>query len=439
MDLVQKLEDEVSDNSVNLISQQTGESEVKTRAGIFAAIPAVLAGIMKSGAAGDSGFLSSLMPGRQPAGADITAGNYADSNSLLEHGGSMLETLFGEDLDSVANAVSDSTGVSHQKSETLLAMAVPVIMGTITRMMSSKGWSFSDLIRKLFENKSAIASALPGNLSSTLGLAFLHPPEVPHVTHTHLPPPGSHAHPEIPSVRANVTAGEPERPEQTGSGSGFLKWLFLLILLAMVAWWLLGRQERKESSDTVTVGDSVNTDADTSAMNDTADRAAGSLNEAGDWIYDLGPTIGKKLPDGTVINIGENSVENRLISFIEDDSREVDRTTWFSFDRLYFETGKSSLKPESKGQLENIVAIMKAYPQVKIKLGGYTDSTGDAAANKRLSTDRAVNAMKELATLGVPADRMEAEGYGTEHPVAPNDTPEGRAQNRRIDVRVTTK
>ncbi|NEU10489.1 OmpA family protein [Flavihumibacter sp. R14] len=436
MDLVKKLEDEVSDNSVNLISQQTGESEEKTRAGIFAAIPAVLAGIMKSGAAGDSGLLSSLIPGRLTGDADITAGNYPDSDSLLEHGGSMMGTLFGEDLDSVANAVSDSSGISHQKSETLLAMAVPVIMGTITRMMSSSGWSFSDLIRKLFENKSAIASALPGNLSSTFGLAFLHPPETPHVTHTHLPPPGSHAHPEIPPVRNHVTpAKELDRPEPAGSGSGFLKWLFLLILLALVAWWLLGRQESRESLDKVGIGDSVNT-SDTSLMDDTA---AGSLNAAGDWIYDLGPTIDKKLPDGTVINIGENSVENRLISFIEDDSRQVDKTTWFSFDRLYFETGKSSLKPESKQQLENIVAIMKAYPQVKIKLGGYTDSTGDPAANKRLSTDRAVNAMKELNTLGVPADRMEAEGYGTEHPVAPNDTPEGRAQNRRIDVRVTAK
>ena len=441
MDLIERLQDEVSDNSVNLISQQTGESADRTRAGIFAAIPAVLAGIMKSGATGNSGVLSTLMPGRQPGGADVTGTDYTDSDSLLESGGSMVSNLFGDDTDSVANAISDSSGISHQRSGSLLSMAVPIIMGALTRLMSSRGWSFSDLVKKLFENKSAIASSLPGNLGSTLGLASLHAPEAtPPVTHANIPDSGSHAHVSnaVPPARPHITpVTEVHRNEPTNSGTGFLKWLIPLILIALAAWWLLGREGSNESSTSVNTGDTLNTD--TSAMDGTAATAAGSLNAAGDWIYDLGPTIEKKLPDGTVIRIGENSVENRLISFIEDDSREVDKTTWFSFDRLYFETGKSSLKPESKEQLSNIAAIMKAYPEVEIKLGGYTDNTGDAAANKRLSTDRAVNAMKELTTLGVPAERMEAEGYGIEHPVATNDTPEGRAQNRRIDVRVTAK
>jgi OmpA-OmpF porin, OOP family len=443
MDLIERLQDEVSDNSVNLISQQTGESAERTRAGIFAAIPAVLAGIMKSGTSGGSGFLSSVMPGRQPEGADITGADYTDSDSLLERGGSMVSNLFGEDRDSVAGAISDSSGIGRQKSASLLAMAVPVIMGTITRLMSSRGWSFSDLLKKLFENKSAIASSLPGNLGSTFGLASLHAPEATsHVTHANVPISGSHAHVtnDIPPARtAAPTATEIHRVEPTGSGTGFLKWLIPLILIALAAWWLLSREGGKESSSGVNTADTLSTNADTSAIDGTDTTAAGSLNAAGEWVYDLGPMIDKKLPDGTVLKIGENSVENRLISFIEDDSRNVDKTTWFSFDRLYFETGKSSLKPESKEQLSNIAAIMKAYPEVEIKLGGYTDNTGDAAANKRLSTDRAVNAMKELTTLGVPAERLEAEGYGTEHPIATNETPEGRAQNRRIDVRVTAK
>ena len=59
-----------------------------------------------------------------------------------------------------------------------------------------------------------------------------------------------------------------------------------------------------------------------------------------------------------------------------------------------------------------MAAILKAYPKVKIKIGGYTDNQGDAAANLRLSDDRAKNVMAELAKLGVDPSRMEAQGYG---------------------------
>lgn len=424
MDFIEIINDDISYHSINLISQKTGESEERARAGILAAIPAVLAGIMKNGTAGGAGFLSNLLPDQlADKRANVTGTDSTDADSLLDRGKSMLGDLFGEDTDAVATTVSEASGINRQKSAGLLAMVTPIIMGSISRLMSSKGWSFSDLIRKLFENKSKIASSLPGNLGSTFGLASLHVPDETRF----VPPVSSHIEPV-----GNVPYSEP-----ASSGSGFLKWLVPLILIALAAWWLLGRDGN--DSAVVNTGDTLSAGADTSALEGAASTVAGSLNAAGDWIYDLGPAVEKKLPDGTTIRIGENSVENRLIGFIEDENRAVDKTTWFSFDRLYFETGKSALKPESKEQLENVAAIMKAYPDVKIKLGGYTDSTGDAGINKRLSNDRAMSAMKELTSLGVPASRMEAEGYGSEHPIASNDTPEGRAQNRRIDIRVTAK
>lgn len=146
-----------------------------------------------------------------------------------------------------------------------------------------------------------------------------------------------------------------------------------------------------------------------------------------------------KLSSGFAMNVSSSGIENKLVQFIEDNTKAVDKTTWFSFDRLLFETGKSTLKPESQDQLHNIAEIMKAFPNVEIKLGGYTDNVGDPAANVKLSTDRANNVMAELVKLGVAASRMKAEGYGQEHPVASNDTEEGRTQNRRIDIRVTKK
>ena len=133
-----------------------------------------------------------------------------------------------------------------------------------------------------------------------------------------------------------------------------------------------------------------------------------------------------------------DGIEANLLNFIKSDN-PVDETTWFDFDRLTFETGSATLKPESQEQLKNVAAILKAYPNVNVKLGGYTDNTGSADANLKLSNDRAKSVQAELVQLGIANSRLDAEGYGQENAIASNDTEEGRAQNRRISIRVTKK
>ncbi|GAB4019107.1 sodium-translocating pyrophosphatase [Spirosoma sp. KCTC 42546] len=152
----------------------------------------------------------------------------------------------------------------------------------------------------------------------------------------------------------------------------------------------------------------------------------------------LGEFRPEKLTSGVELNIPEFGIESKLLAFIKGD-KPVDKTTWFDFDRLLFQTGSATLEPQSQEQLKNIAEILKAHPAVNIKLGGYTDNTGNAASNLKLSQDRANSVRVELEKMGIGKDRLEAEGYGQEHPVASNDTEEGRAQNRRISVRVTKK
>jgi outer membrane protein OmpA-like peptidoglycan-associated protein len=146
-----------------------------------------------------------------------------------------------------------------------------------------------------------------------------------------------------------------------------------------------------------------------------------------------------KLPDGTVLNAPALGVEARLVKYLNDPTAQVSEDTWFDFDRLLFDTGKSTLQPASQEQLNNIALIMKAYPGVKIRIGGYTDNTGDADANVKLSQDRADNVASALTTLGVDGARMDAKGYGAANPIADNSTEEGRQKNRRISLRVTEK
>ena len=99
-----------------------------------------------------------------------------------------------------------------------------------------------------------------------------------------------------------------------------------------------------------------------------------------------------------------------------------------------FETGRSALKVESYAVLDEVAGSLNANPEIRIEIAGYTDSTGSAAVNLRLSAARAAAVRAYLASKGVLPDRMTARGFGKENPVAPNSTPQGRALNRRVEL-----
>jgi outer membrane protein OmpA-like peptidoglycan-associated protein len=175
-------------------------------------------------------------------------------------------------------------------------------------------------------------------------------------------------------------------------------------------------------------------------------KAAGKLDEStGNYIVDVGNETELKLADGTTLRVGENSTEVKLFNMLNNPEFTIDTVdktrNWVSFDRVYFETGKSVLTASSQAQVKNIASILKNFPKGSIKIGGYTDNTGDAAVNRKLSDERAKIVMKELVKAGAGAKQVtEAVGYGPEHPVcAANDTPECRAQNRRVDLKVASK
>ncbi len=106
---------------------------------------------------------------------------------------------------------------------------------------------------------------------------------------------------------------------------------------------------------------------------------------------------------------------------------------------LQFDTGSSKLRPESQEQLNNMAGIAAADPSCRMKVGGYTDNVGNADRNLQLSQRRVKTVVLALVSKGISPDRIIAEGYGEEYPVADNSTAQGRAQNRRVSVGVTQK
>ena len=164
----------------------------------------------------------------------------------------------------------------------------------------------------------------------------------------------------------------------------------------------------------------------------------GHLNESGDFVYETGNLQKVKLKGGKTIELGETSQLYQFYNSVNQKDKSVlDPNKWYTIENLYFETGSSDLKAGYELQLNNIVEILNAYPDLKIKLGGYTDNSGNEESNQKLSNLRAQTAKLKLLELGISADRIEAEGYGSQHPICEaNDTEECKAKNRRIDVRV---
>jgi len=100
---------------------------------------------------------------------------------------------------------------------------------------------------------------------------------------------------------------------------------------------------------------------------------------------------------------------------------------------VLFDTNKWNIKPEGQAELDKGVAFLLKNPQLKVEIQGHTDSTGTLAWNTDLAQRRAESVMKYLVSKGVPAGQLKAKGFGPTVPVAPNDTVEGRAKNRRVD------
>lgn len=108
----------------------------------------------------------------------------------------------------------------------------------------------------------------------------------------------------------------------------------------------------------------------------------------------------------------------------------------FRMDNLYFEQSKAVITPTSDVELQKLVDFMKVNKGISILISGHTDSVGSSYANKVLSINRAKAVVAYLVAHGIDEGRMEHKGYGEEKPVASNDTPEGKAQNRRVEVEI---
>jgi OOP family OmpA-OmpF porin len=153
------------------------------------------------------------------------------------------------------------------------------------------------------------------------------------------------------------------------------------------------------------------------------------------------------LPEGDeylikIVGLGEEEEYSKIVIGEEEGYYEgnivirYEPAKSYTLDDVQFDTGKSSLRPSSYPTLDNLVAALELKDQMRLEIAGHTDDRGDDAANLKLSQARAEAVVAYLISKGIAADRLIAKGYGEAQPIASNDSPEGRQQNRRTEARL---
>jgi OOP family OmpA-OmpF porin len=108
----------------------------------------------------------------------------------------------------------------------------------------------------------------------------------------------------------------------------------------------------------------------------------------------------------------------------------------YTLRNTYFDTGKSTIRPESYKELNNLAEFMQLKKTMVIEIGGHTDNVGTPESNRALSENRAKSVKEYLVKKGISPGRIQAKGYGDTQPVASNASEEGRQKNRRTEVKV---
>ncbi|MDR2238491.1 MAG: DUF937 domain-containing protein [Chryseobacterium sp.] len=416
---------------VSQAASQFGESESGISKAIGGLLPAVVGGLANN--ADNPGVLDAIS---SPSSSGIL-GNLlggASSNPMIS---SILTAIFGDKVSGIINSISTFAGISNNTSSSLLNLVTGATVGSIGKYAADNNLDKSGISSLLNDQKGIVSSLLPAGLSLASlnigdwakGYKFDNDNDAIRTAATE--------EPKIEVTRSTTPTGtNPDRNNNNEGGGSIWKWLLPLLLLIAAGYFLWKQCEKKQTTTTTTTTDSTGSSTDSSAAVTPPDTSTTTAAPAAKTDEDIDL-------NGVMLKGYKGGMEDQMIAFLKsggyknaaDDAALKD--TWYNFDHVNFKIGKSNeLEAGSQGQLDNLVAILKAFPEAKIKIGGYTDKTGNEAANVKLSKERAEYIKAALAKAGVGAQVLEADGYGSKFATVDAKASDAeRAADRKMAVR----
>lgn len=376
----------ISPGSVSSISSNLGENDQGISKAIDAAIPVVLKTISDR-ATTDHGLVHTLISQATASGAiENVTGLFEADPGLLGKGSSMLSSLLGNRSGVISSVISSYAGIKPSSASTLLSCITPLALGMIGRQ--TREMDANQTRSWLLAQEADIYGSIPEGLN-------------------------------INSLMTNTQNLAPLAEHEKKEG-GMPVWALPLLLLvsgAMLILYFTGKLKTEKVEPAV-------------VSTTTAAEQAPAPKQI----------LKVELPDGVVLDAYQGGIEDQLVRFLNDGNAVAGKDVWFDFDNLNFAVGTAEISPESQVQINNIVAILKAFPKAKIKIGGYTDKTGDESANLTLSRNRAEAVKAALVAAGVGSQVTDAEGYGSQFAKVPAEAPESsRLSDRRVSVSVREK
>ena len=419
MNIIDLAKQYLTADTISKVSQEVGEDQSNVSKAINAFIPLVLGSVISKNSNAD-GLLHTLKSFGASRGLNSLSTQTTQSPILAQ----LMSLLFGSNQSSIINKIAEFAGISSDSSTKLFNLTSEATLGSLGKYANDHNLGESEFTSLLNTGKSSLASLLPAGLGlGALGLGDLFGTEKPEFK----------AAPKVEETKTikpdNDPYVEPVRYEESEQKSSILKWLLPLLLL-LVGGFLVWKYLNKDKSDTVkstTTTDTVQVDSTQLINTTTTTKTYGTV--------DL---------DGVTLKAYPGGLEDQIIKFVKSPdyanaTEDQLKDKWFNFDNINFVFGKTDqLEGDSRLQLENLAQILKKYPTAKIKIGAYTDNVGKPEDNKVLSQKRADYLKAELGKLGVGAQVIGAEGYGSEFATVPaTASDDERAVDRKMSLRFT--
>lgn len=391
----------LGDNFAQNASTHLNESNEGVQKSLGAIVPTIFAAISQR--SDDNSFMSSVFSLAKNIftnGSMNNLGNVFGSNQSASatQAGTFVSNLFGNSFHSIIEKISSFAGISSGSVRDLFEASSVATLGSVGRNAVENGATIDSMVDYFQKGKDEFLSAVP----ASLGIGSL----LTNINSSVTGSPDAH-YPKDENV--NVMYNDHEREEKK-SGSKFLLPLLLAIIGGVLLLFLVRTCNKTDDTHTTPVEDSVMlTGTDTSLR-------------ATDTAVVARETLVVTLPSGATLNAYKGGIEEQIVTFLKSPEYEAAtndqlKERWFNFDNINFEFGTANLTPDSKVQLDNLLAILKEFPQAKIKVGAYTDKVGEEAANLKLSQSRADAVKNALAGAGTQV--VGAEGYGEQFATVP--------------------